>query len=43
MMAFNVPPFLNMPVAVITDEAVADRAELQVFHMAVNTWRNMID
>ena len=42
-MAFNVPPFLNIPVATITDEAVADRAELQVFHTVVNTWRNTID
>ena len=42
-MAFNIPPFLNMPVAVITDEAVVDRAELQVFYNAVNTWRNTID
>ena len=42
-MAFNVPPFLNIPVAVITNEAVADRAELHVFHMAVNMWRNTID
>ena len=42
-MAFNIPPLLNMPVAVITDEAVVDRAELQVFHMAVNTWHNQID
>ena len=42
-MAFNVPPFLNIPVVVITNEAVADRAELHVFHMVVNMWRNMID
>ena len=32
-----------MPVAVITDGAVVDRAELQVFHTAVNTWHNQID
>ena len=42
-MAFNVPPFLNLPMAVITNEAVADRAELQTFHTAVDMWRNMID
>ena len=42
-MAFNLPPLLNMPVSVITDEAVVERAELQVFHTAVNTWHNQID
>ena len=42
-MAFQIPPLLNMPVAMITDEAVADRAEYQVFHNAVNAWRNAID
>ena len=42
-MAFNIPPFLNMPVAVITNEAVVDQVELQVFYNAVNTWRNTID
>ena len=34
---------MNFPVAVITDEAVVDRAEFQVYHNAVNTWRNTID
>ena len=42
-MAFNLPPLLNMPVAVITDEAVVERAELHVYHTAVNTWHNQID
>ena len=42
-MAFNIPPLINMPVAMITDEAVVDRAELQVYHTVVNNWRNTID
>ena len=42
-MAFNIPPLLNILVAVITDEAIVDRAELQVYHTAVNNWRNTID
>ena len=42
-MAFNLPPLLNMPAAIITNEAVVDRAELQVFHTAVNTWHNQIN
>ena len=42
-MALNIPPLINMPVAVITDEAIADRAELHVFHTAVAQWHHQVD
>ena len=42
-MAFQLPPFQAMPMAVITDPASLDRGEVQVYHTQVATWRHAVD
>ena len=41
-MAVQLPNFLPMPVAVITDEADPDRNEIVTFRTAVEDWRNRV-